>query len=105
MIEFIPFPAEGHNHEFEKPICLIHHNESVNYATEALAMSDKRFRQDVSEAITKIQERYNEIGRTLKLQLEHTLKEQGLWPKDFNKNTDHLMINKGVIYYARHKGD
>jgi hypothetical protein len=96
----------GHSpHEFEKPICLISHTDAINFAAKQCTESGKRMIEEIQRTIQAVHERHEQIAKTMKSQLEFALKEQGLWPKDFNEKTDHIMINNGVIFYARHGGE
>lgn len=99
----IHFIKDEGAHEFEKPLCLTTENESIAFAVGQIGKASERISEDIKKTMDALMAKHREIGKTLLIQLEIVLKEQGKWPKDWRTN-DHLMIEKGVIYQARCNG-
>lgn len=92
-----------HRCEFERAICIAAHKPEVEFATAQILKHQERAKVEVENALRELQDRHNETGNMLFEQLVTNLKMAGLYPKDFNDQTDTLTIMSGVIFHTRRK--
>jgi len=91
--------ADHDPHEFERPICIASTFNNVSTVVNSFTSLEKAYQEELN----KLTKKFMESGAELSKILVDAIKSEGLWPYDFNEETDHLMIQNGVIFYARHR--
>lgn len=91
--------------EFQRPLLIVNHDAQLKHASEQFDLFKEQSQAEIKKTIEEIHERHIATHKVLWSNFENLLKEKNLFPFNFNKETDSLCIDNGVVKHCRRKID
>ena len=95
----------GPENEFENAVCITKSNPSIEYATEQMVRHNDAAQIEFKKTLEEMQRRHSETHKAMWALIKQALREQGLFPKNYNEKTDTFRYEAGVIFHSRRKVD